>query len=252
MRSATTATMSTALEIVNAASPTPGIFIALEGPDGIGKTTLAARLRPSLTNLTGREVVPVREPGSTALGLQLRQLLLDARSEPMSGETELLLFSAARRHLLDRVVAPAVAAGGIVLTDRFALSTYAYQGYGRGVALDAIDEVTRVAVGANGPAVTIVLTMPLEAWRARLAYAGRVHDAFESDVALLECAQANYLTAAARIPNAIAVSAEGDEAAVEARVLAALRPVLEARALVAPVIASAVAGRSATVSRVRR
>ena len=137
------------------------MFITFEGPDGSGKTTqitlLAAYLREQ-----GFPVLTTREPGGTAIGDQIRGCLHDVGNTEMTAEAEILLYSASRAQLVQEVIRPALAEGQIVLCDRFADSTIAYQGYGRGLDLDALAFITRFATGGLKPDLTVLLTLDAE------------------------------------------------------------------------------------------
>lgn len=137
------------------------MFITFEGPDGSGKTTqitlLAAYLREQ-----GFPVLTTREPGGTTIGDQVRTCLHDVGNTEMTAETEILLYSASRAQLVQEVIRPALAEGQIVLCDRFADSTIAYQGYGRGLDLDALAFITRFATGGLNPDLTVLLTLEAE------------------------------------------------------------------------------------------
>ena len=137
------------------------MFITFEGPDGSGKTTqitlLAAYLREQ-----GFPVLTTREPGGTAIGDQIRACLHDVENTEMTAETEILLYSASRAQLVQEVIRPALERGEIVLCDRFADSTIAYQGYGRGLDLDALTFITAFATGGLKPDLTILLTLEAE------------------------------------------------------------------------------------------
>ncbi|HEX7628817.1 MAG TPA: dTMP kinase, partial [Candidatus Methylomirabilis sp.] len=112
-----------------------GFFVTFEGGEGSGKTTQLKALLGHLRSV-GREVVETRDPGGTAIGNQIRGLLLDGENARMGSLAELLLYEASRAQLVQEVVQPALAAGRILLCDRFTDSTVAYQGYGRGLDLD--------------------------------------------------------------------------------------------------------------------
>ncbi|MBL0938052.1 MAG: dTMP kinase [Gemmatimonadaceae bacterium] len=168
-----------------------GLFLVLEGGEGVGKTTQWRRLADTL-RAVGHDVVEVREPGGTAAGDVIRSLLLDPASS-LTAETEALLFAASRAQLLRTVVEPALARGAIVLVDRFLLSTYAYQGAGRGLPIVALRSVNALATGGRAPDLTLLLTLPVELAQSRAAARGaadrmeqeaesfhvRVHDAFQ-------------------------------------------------------------------------
>lgn len=137
-----------------------GLFITLEGGEGSGKTTQALRLCRSLT-AKGYDVLHTREPGGTAVAEQLRNLLLRTDStEPLAAETETLLILAARRQHVDHVIRPALKRGAIVVCDRFSDSTFAYQGYGRGLDLKALRRMNDWATGQLSPHLTLLFDLP--------------------------------------------------------------------------------------------
>jgi dTMP kinase len=145
------------------------LFITFEGPDGSGKTTqarlLAARLRGQ-----GHDVIYVREPGGTAIGDQIRQIVHDVRNVEMQPRAELLLYSASRAQLVEQVIRPHLARGGIVICDRYADSSLAYQGYGRGLDLDMVQRIQAFATGGLTPDLTFYLDLDVEeGLRRRLA-----------------------------------------------------------------------------------
>jgi dTMP kinase len=137
------------------------VFITFEGPEGSGKTTqvtrLAARLRSS-----GRGVTVTREPGGTAAGERIRAVLLDPAVDSLQPETEALLFCAARMELVHRVVRPSLAAGHVVLCDRFADATLAYQGFGRGAPLEWLQALNETVTASVQPDLTLLFDLPVE------------------------------------------------------------------------------------------
>ncbi|WP_337173709.1 dTMP kinase [Paludisphaera sp.] len=146
--------------------PHPGFFLALEGPDGGGKSTQAARAADWLRSLDF-DVVACRDPGGTALGERLRAVILADESVHPTMRAEMLLYMASRAQLVDQVVRPALAAGRIVVSDRFLLSNIVYQGVAGG--LDAA-EVARVGAAATGgllPDLTLILDVAPEVARER-------------------------------------------------------------------------------------
>ncbi len=153
-----------------------GVFIALEGPEGSGKTTQVGLLASWLRD-RGHDPVLTREPGGTAVGEEVRRVLLEADNVPAL--SELLLILAARAALVDEVIRPALAAGRVVVTDRFHLSTLAYQAYGRGLPLADVTAMNTFATGALEPDLTIVLDLDAAAGAARHAAAGRGPDRIE-------------------------------------------------------------------------
>jgi len=143
-----------------------GRFITLEGGEGAGKSTQIARLADWL-RARGREVVATREPGGSPGGEMIRKLLVEGPAERWDGTTEALLHFAARRDHLRATVWPAMKRGAWVISDRFADSTRAYQGFGHGLDLATLDRLYDVAVGSFRPDLTLILDLPVETGLAR-------------------------------------------------------------------------------------
>ena len=133
-----------------------GCFITLEGPEGSGKTTQLRLLTPWLS-VQGFDPLVTREPGGTPIGELIRDLVHDCRHIEMAPETEILLYSASRAQHVAEVILPALADGRVVLCDRFFDSTYAYQGYGRGLSLEALRRITSFATQGLVPHLTLYL-----------------------------------------------------------------------------------------------
>ncbi len=142
------------------------MFITFEGPDGSGKSTQAKQLAEYLV-ARGCPVLLTREPGGTTIGEQIRQVVLSKQSQGITHQTEALLFSAARAQIVAEVIQPALAVGKIVLCDRYADSTMAYQGYGLGLDLDALRAITRFATSGLVPDLTIYIDVPVSVGIAR-------------------------------------------------------------------------------------
>jgi len=142
------------------------IFVTVEGVEGSGKSTLVRTLSDRLAR-RGCDLLATHEPGDTVLGRAIRAALLDATTEPPTPIAELLLYLADRHQHVDRVIRPALAAGRLVLCDRFSDSTLAYQGYGRGLDLETVRTLDRVARADLVPNLTIVLDCPPEVGLAR-------------------------------------------------------------------------------------
>lgn len=134
------------------------LFITFEGPEGSGKST-QARLLYDYLQERGYPVILVREPGGTRISDLIRRIVLDLQHTEMVPTTEILLFSAARAQLVNEKIRPYLEHGGIVLCDRYADSTYAYQGYGLGRPMDELRRVTEMATGGLEPDVTVYLDL---------------------------------------------------------------------------------------------
>ncbi|MCR5413507.1 MAG: dTMP kinase [Kiritimatiellae bacterium] len=145
-----------------------GRFITFEGGEGCGKSTQVKRFAAALER-TGRRVVLTREPGGTRLSELIRTLLKDETEDPPCDRAELLLFLAARAQLVRNVIAPALASGAWVVSDRFSDSTFAYQGYGRGLPLDVLRIANGFACDGLRPDRTVLLDVPPEIASARMA-----------------------------------------------------------------------------------
>lgn len=147
----------------------PGWFVTLEGGEGSGKSTQLARLTERL-RASGREVLVTREPGGTPLAEGIRALLMDPALRP-SAMTEALLMEASRAELVETVVRPALAAGQVVVCDRYADSTLAYQGAGRGLDRGLLEALNRAATGGLTPDLTLLFDLPAETGLSRRALA---------------------------------------------------------------------------------
>ena len=199
------------------------LFITFEGLDGSGKSS---HLQRASAWLTERRVplVVTHEPGGTPLGDAVRSLFLDSRWGALDGTVELLLVFASRRQQLIEVIEPALAAGRHVLCDRFTDSTRAYQGGGRGVPLERIDQVDRVATGGRNPDHTLLFDLPAEAARAR-GHSHRRRTSGEADrldaetVEFYQRVRSVYLGLAEREPERFAkIDTSGEAGAVQAEV----------------------------------
>jgi dTMP kinase len=162
-----------------------GKFITFEGPEGSGKSTQIRLLAEKLEG-QGIEVLCTREPGGTATGEQIRNLLQhEAAGEPLAERAELLLFTASRAQLMDRVILPAVERGGWVLCDRFIDSTMAYQGFARGMDIATLDAINDFAIYERKPDLTLLLDLDTEAGFGRLeerySDSEESHDRFERE-----------------------------------------------------------------------
>ena len=154
-----------------------GKFIVIDGPDGAGKTTQVGMLAEFL-RAEGLVVREVRDPGGTAVGAKIREILLDRANAEMAVECELMLYMASRAQLAEEVIRPALAAGQCVIGDRYISSTIAYQGAG-GIDPEVVRRAGRIAVGETWPDLTVVLDLPSEEGLAR-AKQTRRHDRMEA------------------------------------------------------------------------
>jgi dTMP kinase len=196
-----------------------GRFIALEGIDGSGKSTQCRLLAQALRE-RGRTVTETREPGGTPFGEQMREVLLGTDRGALSDAAEVYLFAAARAQLVAQVVRPALERGEWVVCDRFLDSSLAYQGVGRGVGIDAVDQANALAVAGCLPDVTIIVDMPLAVAMVRRGLGDRIEaegGSFHERVA------EGYRELATRYPDRIrVVPGSGTPRDVHARVIAEL------------------------------
>lgn len=146
-------------------------YVALEGIDGAGKTSVSAALALRLEE-AGHEVIRVREPGGTAVGEGLRQILLDG--PPVAPWAEALMFAAARSQLVTEVIRPALDRGAWVLSDRSVYSSLAYQGAGRRLGIDSVRRINRPGLAGTWPEVVVLLTVSPQQGLARQARADRI------------------------------------------------------------------------------
>lgn len=206
-----------------------GLLVVFEGAEGAGKST-QLRLLADWLGARGNDVVAVREPGGTIVGDEIRRVLLDPESDIVP-RAEALLFMASRAQLVEREVRPALDAGTVVLVDRFFLSTYAYQGAGRGLSEDDLRAANAIATNGLVPDLTLLLTLPVSEGlsramqrgehdrmeRAELAFHERVAGAFE------RFATPEWQRAHPECGPIVLIEAGGTEGAVFARVLETLR-----------------------------
>ena len=213
------------------ASGASGRFITFEGGEGCGKSTQILRLAERL-RAQGLQVLLTREPGGTALAERIRALVREIGEDPPNARAETLLFLASRAQLVENVVRPALAAGTWVLCDRFADSTFAYQGYGRGLDLAELKALNAFATGGLVPDRTILLDVPSETAAARLrareqatqTAADRMERAGDDYHARLK---AGFLELAAAEPERfVVVAAEGSVEEVSEKVWNSIRHML--------------------------
>ena len=204
----------------------PGKFITLEGGEGAGKSTQVRFLATAL-DAVGIDVVVTREPGGSPGAEEIRRLLVTGDTARWSHATEALLHYAARRDHLEKTVHPALDAGRWVISDRFADSTMAYQGYGHDLGRETVESLHHLVVGDFAPDLTVILDLPVETGLARAAARGDGEDRYERmDAAFHRRLRQGFLDIAAREPGRCAVI---DAAGTVERVQAAVRALVRER-----------------------
>lgn len=210
-----------------------GLLISFEGTEGCGKSTQVSILVDHLRSL-GMHVRLVREPGGTPIGEEIRFTLKhSAKNQAMTSETELLLINASRAQLVREVIRPALAAGDVVICDRYFDSTIAYQGYGRGLNLELVQAVIDFAVGSTRPDLTLLLDISLEVSEARVASRQStlpfMRDRFEeADRGFFERAMTGFRALAAREPGRIkTIQADAPVQRVSAAIWREVEPLLK-------------------------
>jgi dTMP kinase len=182
-----------------------GIFISFEGIDFSGKTEQARRLFETLRD-AGYDAELLREPGGVEIAEGIRHILLDAKNSGMTDRTEILLYSAARAQITKEKIQPLLAAGKIIVADRFVDSTTAYQGYGRRIDLDFVRHVNHFATWGMLPVITFLLDIPLAVAEQRQRQSGKIVDRLErEDRAFHERVQQAYLQLAQAEPRRFVV-----------------------------------------------
>jgi len=206
-----------------------GRFITLEGPEGAGKTTQAARLTATLRS-RGVPVISTREPGGTELGERIRGLLLApaaAAEAPVDPLVDALLFNAARHQLVAEVIEPALAVGTTVVCARFGDSTRAYQGYGGGVPIAELARLEAVATGGLRPDRTILLDVPVEIGLARKAPDDRTRFETAFDLSFHQRVRNGFMAMAAAEPaRFVVIDATGEPDEIARRIVRAVDPLL--------------------------
>jgi dTMP kinase len=203
---------------------TRGIFLAFEGGEGVGKST-QLRLFASWMEERGVPHLMAREPGGTPVGEAIRQILLDRAELDIPAETELLLMLAARAAFVRRVVLPTLERGAVMVADRYQLSSFVYQGIGRGLGVEAVRGVNAFATGGVEPDLTVLFDLSIEEGIARQEQAGKRRDR-------IEASGREFLTA---VREGYLALAKGDEGVV---VLDASLPAQELHARVCEVVRS--------------
>jgi dTMP kinase len=199
-----------------------GRFITIEGPEGAGKTTQAARLEATLRD-RGIVVLGTREPGGTTLGERIRELLLAPSATPIDPLADALLFNAARRQLVEEVIEPSLVAGTTVICARFADSTRAYQGYGGGLPIAELEALAEIATGGLQPDLTLLLDLPVEIGLGRKAPDDRTRFETSFDVAFHRRVRNGFLAMAVAEPGRfVVVDATAPKDAVAERIARAV------------------------------
>jgi dTMP kinase len=176
-----------------------GFFISLEGSEGAGKSTQQRHIVQWLTD-RGKTVVEAREPGGTFVSEQIRQVLLDTRNAGLNATAELLLMFAARSQLVQEVISPALADGRVVVCDRFADASFAYQGGGRNLGMDSVAAVEKLVLKGMQPDLTLLFDLPVKVGMKRVAGRGEA-DRFEVEsTRFFERVRNVYLERAAAYP----------------------------------------------------
>ena len=176
-----------------------GHFIVFEGVDGSGTTT-QSHLLASYLRAAGLTVTLTREPGGTPIAERIRQLVLDPSLEGISPTSELFLYAASRSQHVEEVILPSLDQGDVVICDRYIASSLAYQGYGRGLALEEIEQVNRLAVEECLPDATIYLLLPVEVAWGRLRRRDTADRLEQTGMALQEKVARGYQEIAKRDP----------------------------------------------------
>lgn len=198
-----------------------GRFISFEGIDGSGKSTQARRLAEVL-RARGEEVVLTREPGGSPGAEEIRRLVLEGDPDRWSAETEILLFTAARRDHLEKTIRPALARGATVITDRFADSTRMYQGISRGDLGGVVDRLHDLMIGVE-PDLTFLIDLPAELGLSRARTRAGVEMRFEDmGLSLQARMREGFLALAARHPRFRVIDGSGTPDQIAAAILAAL------------------------------
>ncbi|HLE28664.1 MAG TPA: dTMP kinase [Anaerolineales bacterium] len=206
------------------------MFITFEGPDGSGKTTQAKLLAEHLVGL-GHNVLLTREPGGTDIGEQVRNVLHDLSNQAMQPRAEILLYSAARAQLVGEKIRPHLAVGGVVLSDRYADSTMAYQGYGRGLDLETLRLITVFATDHLKPDLTLLFDLdPETGLRRRQAGGSEWNRMDDLTLAFHQRVRAGYLELARAEPERwVVLDATQSIEALQQAVRQAARRKLETR-----------------------
>ncbi|MFP3853795.1 MAG: dTMP kinase [Anaerolineales bacterium] len=204
------------------------LFISFEGPDGCGKST-QAKLLTEWLKVQGYPVLLTREPGGTAIGDQVRKVLMSLENRRMNPRTEFLLFSASRTQLVHEVIRPHLEAGGVIVSDRFYDSSLAYQGYGHGLDEEALRAITDFVTGGLKPDLTFLLDLAARVGLTRRRDGGNWNRLDDYDLEFHKRARQGYLSLASAEPDRWrVVEADRPIDDIQAEIQNLLLPYLEA------------------------
>lgn len=200
------------------------MFITLEGPDGSGKSTQARWLFDQLKK-DGYHAVFTREPGGTEISDQVRSILMNMKNKQMFPRTEILLFCSARAQLVEQLIKPALAAGKIVISDRYADSTLAYQGFGHGFDIGKLTELLQFTTGGLWPDLTLLLDLPAKSGlQRRLSNQDEWNRMDDYQLEFHQRVRSGYLSLAAAQPDRwVVINADRSREEVNAELYSAIR-----------------------------
>lgn len=181
-----------------------GLFISFEGPDGAGKTTVLSAIAEQLDTANRTDILVTREPGGNQISEGIRKIILDPQNTQMDVRTEALLYAASRRQLIQETIRPALAAGKVVLCDRFVDSSVAYQGAGRQIGEEAVYQMNQFATEGLTPDLTIYVDVPSEVGLARIKAHRQNVDRLDAEaLSFHKRVRAAYLRLAQKFPERI-------------------------------------------------
>lgn len=181
-----------------------GLFISFEGPDGAGKTTVLSAIAEQLDTANRTDILVTREPGGNQISEAIRKIILDPQNTQMDVRTEALLYAASRRQLIQETIRPALAAGKVVLCDRFVDSSVAYQGAGRQIGEEAVYQMNQFATEGLTPDLTIYVDVPSEVGLARIKAHRQNVDRLDAEaLSFHKRVRAAYLRLAKKFPERI-------------------------------------------------
>lgn len=205
-----------------------GFMLVCDGSNGAGKTTVIKTIERYLKN-KGLDVIVTREPGGTPIGEKIREIILDPKTPEMCNLTELMLFGAGRAQHINEKILPALAAGKVVISDRFDAATFSFQHYARGIDLDTICKINDMALNGFSPDMNIILDLDPKVGLERVMQRGEGLDRMEDEkMEFLERARNGYLTQAKQNPSKFTViDASQTQAEVANEVISAIDKLIE-------------------------